>query len=156
MSSKSIFVQVAWSVQKWIFSSSTQLAVIVTSSLFIGFECIVMTEKLRKLTTSLILEVFWDCTWTRLKNLKFSDWSNLISPEIQQSDWLQNCITSKPFIVSRCANHRWNDEKLLYTFSVEIYIRFWLHGHQNLKFINVAQLSQNWRRWQKFQLTSCW
>jgi hypothetical protein len=37
---------------------------------------------LRKLTTSLVLEVFCGCTWTGLKSVKFSDCSNLNSTEI--------------------------------------------------------------------------
>jgi hypothetical protein len=87
-----------------------------------------MNGKLMKLAMSLVLEVFSDYTWTRLKNLKFSDYSNLTSPEIQQSSRLQNYITHKLFIVSRCANNHWKDEKHIYKFSVEIQVRLWLHG----------------------------
>jgi hypothetical protein len=44
-----------------------------------------MSEKLRKLTTSLVLEVFRDFSWTGLKSLKFPDYSNLLRAEFQQS-----------------------------------------------------------------------
>jgi hypothetical protein len=73
-----------------------------------------MNGKLKKLTTSLVLEVFWDCAWTGLKKLKSSDCSNLISLEFQQSGRLQNCITTKPWIVSRCVNNRWKEKKVFY------------------------------------------
>jgi hypothetical protein len=73
-----------------------------------------MTVKLRKLTTSLVLEVFRDFSWTGLKSLKFSDYSILLRAELQQSGRLQNCITPKPFIVSRRANNHWKDRKVFY------------------------------------------
>jgi hypothetical protein len=88
---------------------------IITSSLFIGFE-----------HTSNKWKV--DCTWTRLKSLKFSDHSNLISPESQQPSQLQKVITPKLLIISGCANNRWKDEKILYIFSVELRVRFRLKG----------------------------
>jgi hypothetical protein len=69
---------------------------------------------------SLVLEVFLDCAWTRLKGLKFSDPSNLISPEFQKPGQLQKVVNPKPLIVSRCANNRWKDGKTIYIFSVEI------------------------------------
>jgi hypothetical protein len=62
--------------------------------------------------------------------------------EFQQPGQLQKDVTPKPLIVSRCANNRWKDEKPLYIFSVELQVRCWLKGHQNLKFVNVVQLVQ--------------
>jgi hypothetical protein len=115
---------------------------IITSSMFIGFECMSMTKKLRKLATSLLLRVFWDSTWTRLKTLKFLDCSNLICPKIQQPNQLQKVVTPKLLIVSRCANNCWKGEKLFYMFSAELQVRFWLKGHQSLKFVNAVQLGQ--------------
>jgi hypothetical protein len=40
---------------------------------------------LRKLTTSLVLEVFGDFACTVLKSLKFLDYSNLLRAEFQSS-----------------------------------------------------------------------
>jgi hypothetical protein len=97
-----------------------------------------MTRKLRKLATSLVLQVFYDCTETRLKSLKFSDLSNLISLESQQPGQLQKVVTPKPHTVSRCANNRWKDGKIFYIFYVEFQVRFRVKGHQILKFGNTV------------------
>jgi hypothetical protein len=70
-----------------------------------------MTGKLKKLATNLVLEVFLYYTWFWAKSLKFSDCSNLISLEFQQSSRLQNIITFKPFVVSGCVNNRWKQKK---------------------------------------------
>jgi hypothetical protein len=83
-----------------------------------------MTRKLRRLTTSLVLDVFWYCTWIRLESLKLSYYSNLLRGEFQQSGRLQNCITPKPFIVSRHANNRWKDRKVLYNSYIWIQVIF--------------------------------
>jgi hypothetical protein len=42
-----------------------------------------MTEKLRKLTTSLVSDIFGDFAWTGLKSLKFLDYSILLRAEFQ-------------------------------------------------------------------------
>jgi hypothetical protein len=73
---------------------------------------------------SLVLEVFWGCTWTGHKSLKFSNCSNLISPEFQQSGQLQNYITPKPYIASRRSNNRWKYKKVLYNSCICLYVRF--------------------------------
>jgi hypothetical protein len=93
-----------------------------------------MNGKLRKLIASLILEVFWDGTWTGLKSLQFSDRSNLISLGFQQSSQLQNGITPKSFIVSMCANNRWKAEKVFYKFGIQILTRFQTQQSQSQKF----------------------
>jgi hypothetical protein len=49
------------------------------------------------LSTMLLLKVSWDfiCFW--VKSSDFSDYSNLLRAEFQQSGQFRNCITPKPF-----------------------------------------------------------
>jgi hypothetical protein len=81
----------------------------------------IMNGKLKRLTTCLVLEVFWDCTWSRLKILYYS---NLLRAEFQKSGRLQNCITPKPFTISRCANNCGKDQKVLYNSCIWLQVRF--------------------------------
>jgi hypothetical protein len=90
-----------------------------------------MTKNLKKLTMSLVLEVFYDCAWTRLKSLKFSVSSNLISPEFQQSGRLRNCITPRPLILSGRVNNRWKEERVFYKYCMGLRVRFQICQYQN-------------------------
>jgi hypothetical protein len=93
-----------------------------------------MNGKLIKLTTILVLEVFWDCACTGLKSSKFSDCSNLISPEFQQSGQLQNCITPKPWIILGRVNNLWKVRKVLYKFGIQTLTRFQTQQSQAYNF----------------------
>jgi hypothetical protein len=76
-----------------------------------------------------------------VKNAVFPGGSSLSARTYSSLTDVQKFITLRPFILLGSVNNRWKDEKLLYTVSVEIQVILWLHGHQNLKFVNVAQLS---------------
>jgi hypothetical protein len=90
----------------------------------------------------LLLKVFRDPICFGVKCSDFLDYSDLLRAEFQQSGRLQNYITPKPFIISRCVNNCWKDEKHFYIFSFELQVILWIKGHQNLKFVNVVQLGQ--------------
>jgi hypothetical protein len=77
-----------------------------------------------KLAKSLLLRVFGDGAGFWVKSRGFSDCSNLISPEFQQSDRLQNCITPKPWIVSRRVNNRWKNQKVFYSSCIWLQVIF--------------------------------
>jgi hypothetical protein len=87
----------------------------------------------------MVLEVPGDCIRFGVKSSDFAGHLVLSRTKFQQPSRLQKVTTPKPLIVSRCVSNHWKYEKLLYIFSVEIQVRFWLQGHQNLNFVNDVQ-----------------
>jgi hypothetical protein len=64
-----------------------------------------MNGKLRKLTTSLVLQVFRDDNASVVKTAVFPGGSSLSAQTYNHFSDVKKFITPKPFIVSRCANN---------------------------------------------------
>jgi hypothetical protein len=87
----------------------------------------------------LVLDVPRDCIRFGLKSPDFAGYPILSRTEFQQPSQYQKAITPKPLIVSRFPNNRWKDKKLPYISSVELQVRLWMQGYQNLKIVNAVQ-----------------
>jgi hypothetical protein len=73
-----------------------------------------MDAKFRKLSTSLVLQVFWDDNVSVVKNAVFPDGSSLSAQTYSSLADVQKFISIKPFILSRSVNNRWKDQKVFY------------------------------------------
>jgi hypothetical protein len=83
-----------------------------------------MTEKLRKLTTSLVLQVFWDDIASVVKNIVFPGGSSLSAQTYNSLADIQKYITPKPLTVSGHASNHWKDEKIFYNYCIGLMVRF--------------------------------
>jgi hypothetical protein len=77
-----------------------------------------MNEKLRKLTTSLVLQVSWDDNASVVKNTVFPGGSSLSAQTYSSLADVQKCITPKLLTVSGHASNHWKDEKVLYNYYI--------------------------------------
>jgi hypothetical protein len=83
-----------------------------------------MTGKGRKLTMSLVLQVFGDDNASVVKNAVSPGGS---IPSVQTYSSLsdvQKLITLRPFIVSGRVNNRWKDERVLYNYCIGLPVIF--------------------------------
>jgi hypothetical protein len=83
-----------------------------------------MTEKLRKLTTSLVLQVFWDDSASVVKNTVFLSGSSLSAHTYNSLADVQKCITPKPLTVPGRASNHWKYEKVFYNYCIRLMVRF--------------------------------
>jgi hypothetical protein len=98
---------------------------IITSPLFIGFEHMCNDWKLRKLNTSLVLQVS-EIVLGLDSKVQISHTTQIWSAQkFQQSGRLQKDLTHKPFTISRCVNNRSKAKNPLYIFSIELKVIFW-------------------------------
>jgi hypothetical protein len=79
---------------------------------------------MRTLSTMQVLKDSWDFISFLVKSSDFSDYSNLLRAEFQQSDRLQTCITPRPFIILRCTNNRLKPEKVIFNCVIQLIMRF--------------------------------
>jgi hypothetical protein len=107
---------------------------IITSSLFIGFEYMSSKWKLRKLATSLVLWVFWDDNVSVVQKAVFPRGSSLSAQTYGSSTDVQKFITLRLFIVSRCTNNRWKQERVFYNYYIGLLVRFQTCQRWNLIF----------------------
>jgi hypothetical protein len=91
----------------------------------------VTTEKWRKLTTSLVLQVFRDGDASVVKNIVFLGGSSLSAQTYSSSVDVQKFATLRLFIVSKRANNRWKEERVFYNYCIRIPIRFQVCQYQN-------------------------
>jgi hypothetical protein len=112
------------------FQQTSRLPKVITPKSLIVWGHVNNRWKNKKLATNFLLRFFRDGAGFWVKSRGFSDCSNLISPEFEQSSWLQNCITPKPWILSRHANNRWKDQKVLYRSCICLQVRFPLEQSQ--------------------------
>jgi hypothetical protein len=82
-----------------------------------------MNGKLRKLNTSLALQVFWDDNASVVKNVVFPGGSSLSAQTYSSLADVQKYITAKPLTVSGCASNHCKDEKVLYNYGIALMVR---------------------------------
>jgi hypothetical protein len=90
-----------------------------------------MNGKCRKLTTSLILQVFLDDNTSVVKNAIFSGGSSLSAQTYISLANVQKFITLRPSVVSGCVNNRWKEERVFYNYCIGLPIRFQTCQSQN-------------------------
>jgi hypothetical protein len=73
-----------------------------------------MNGKLRKLTTSFVLQVFWDAKASVVRKAVFPGGSSLSAKTYNSLADVQKFITLRPFIQSRHANNHLEHQKVLY------------------------------------------
>jgi hypothetical protein len=83
-----------------------------------------MNGKLRKLTTSLILQVLWDDNASVVKNVVFPGGYILSAQTYSSLSAVQEFITPKQFIVSRHADNRWQYQKVFNNSCIWLQVRF--------------------------------
>jgi hypothetical protein len=83
-----------------------------------------MDGKVRKFTTSLVLQVFWDDNVSVVKNAVFPSSSSLSAQAYSSLADVSKFITLKLFIISRHVNDRWKEERVLYNYCIGLSIRF--------------------------------
>jgi hypothetical protein len=83
-----------------------------------------MNGKLRKLTTSLVLQVFWDDNASVVKKSVFPGGSSLSAQTYNSLADVQKFITLGTFIISRSASNRWKDQKVFYNSCIWFQVRF--------------------------------
>jgi hypothetical protein len=83
-----------------------------------------MTRKWRKLTTSLILQVFWDGKASMVKNTVFPGGCSLSAQNYSSLADVQKFITPKPFNVLRRTNNRWKYHKVFNNSCNWLQVRF--------------------------------
>jgi hypothetical protein len=106
------------------FQQHPQVVVIITSSMFIRFECLSNEWKVQKVSYEFAIESFLRLCWILSQKSKFLSLFNSVSTEMQQSGQFQNYITPKPFIVLRCANNCCKEEKVFYNYGIGLQVRF--------------------------------
>jgi hypothetical protein len=82
-----------------------------------------MTRTLRKLTTSLVLQVFRNDN-SVVKNAVFPCGSSLSAQTYSSLANVQKCITPKPLTVSGHASNHWKDEKVIYNYCIGLMVIF--------------------------------
>jgi hypothetical protein len=83
-----------------------------------------MTGKGRKLTMSLVLQVFGDDNASVVKNAVSPGGSILSVQTYSSLSDVQKLITLRPFIVSGRVNNRWKDERVLYNYCIGLPVIF--------------------------------
>jgi hypothetical protein len=86
-----------------------------------------MTGKLRKLTTSFVLQVFWDDNASVVKDAVVPGGSSLLAQTYSSLTDVQKLITLRPFMVSVSVNNRLKDKRVLYNFCMGLPLRFQPH-----------------------------
>jgi hypothetical protein len=83
-----------------------------------------MTGKGRKLTMSLVLQVFGDDNASVVKNAVSPGGSILSVQTYSSLADVQKLITLRPFIVSGRVNNRWKDERVFYNYCIGLPVIF--------------------------------
>jgi hypothetical protein len=83
-----------------------------------------MDGMLRKLTTSLVLQVFWDDEASVVKNTVVPGGSSLLAQTYSSSSDVQKFITPKLFIVLGHENNHWKDQKVFNNSCIWPLVRF--------------------------------
>jgi hypothetical protein len=83
-----------------------------------------MTGKGRKLTMSLVLQVFGDDNASVVQNAVSPGGSILSVQTYSSLADVQKLITLRPFIVSGRVNNRWKDERVFYNYCIGLPVIF--------------------------------
>jgi hypothetical protein len=102
-----------------------------------------MNGKWRMLTTSLVLQVFWDDNASMVKNAVFPGGSSLSAQTYSSLADVQKFITLRSFIVSGCVNNRWKEERVFYNYCIGIMVIFSAERFQIWYFL-AASCDQVW------------
>jgi hypothetical protein len=108
-----------------IFSNHRQLSETITPELLVWLWHLSNRQKVEMLATILVLKVPRYYIRFGVKSTYFAGYPILFRTEFQHPCWLQKVITSKPFIIPRCANNHWKERKILYNYRIGLLVRSW-------------------------------
>jgi hypothetical protein len=133
------------SVQTRVPSSHRQLSDIIIPQSLVRLRHMGNRQKAEKVSYDVGMEGFlilhsnWDQKFRFLRIL-LSVQNRIFSSLVN----VQNCITPKPFIISRCANTHSKDEKVLHDLTIQLSVRLLTHQYWICIFLLLRVVKSDW------------